>query len=70
MEHKKCLRPGCKNIGTARGLCNEDYSRASQLVKQGVTTWEQLEEHKKCWPRKAQRTEVARQWFLKGITHP
>lgn len=56
----RCLRPGCPNIATCRGLCPTDYQVAYQLVVAEMTTWEALVKRGKA--REPQRN--AKQWFL------
>jgi len=38
-----CMRPGCDRVADSRGLCRPDYIRAAKLVRDGRTTWEDLE---------------------------
>jgi hypothetical protein len=42
----KCLLTMCKrrSVRGKRGLCDSDYQGFAKLVRDGVTTWRQLEE--------------------------
>lgn len=39
----RCLHPDCTRPLSTRGNCHTHYNELSKLVKDGVTTWEQLE---------------------------
>lgn len=42
----KCIVPGCdRTANNSRKCCNSCYTTARDLVRSGVTTWEELEEH-------------------------
>lgn len=38
----KCLCPNCERESLFRGMCNYCYDAASQLVRSGVHTWDDL----------------------------
>ena len=57
-----CLRDG-RRIRT-RGLCNSCYEQARRLVKDGSTTWEDLEAHDKALPRTIERIAGFTEWAL------
>lgn len=61
-----CLAPGCNRPPKTRGLCQSCYQCASKLVKDGATTWEQLEQAHKCRaPYRGGRGRSKKQeWFL------
>lgn len=40
---QKCIIEGCNEKANGRGLCSKDAAMAYGYVKQGKTTWEQLE---------------------------
>lgn len=44
VERGLCAIQNCPNKRTTRGLCASCRREATQLVKAGKTTWEQLEE--------------------------
>jgi hypothetical protein len=46
-----CLVPGCPRPEDLRGLCARCYTHASQLVRDGLTTWEKLEAEGKARPK-------------------
>lgn len=39
----KCRTKGCSDLPKCRGLCNGCYTRFFNAVKNGETTWEELE---------------------------
>lgn len=42
----KCVVPGCdRTANNSRKCCNSCYTTARELVRSGVTTWEELEEN-------------------------
>lgn len=56
------MYPGCKNYVTCRGLCNNHYSAASFIVRNGKATWDDLIKAGKC------RVRVNRNaWLLEGV---
>jgi hypothetical protein len=46
-----CLVPGCPRPEDLRGLCARCYTHASQLVRDGLTSWETLEAEGKARPK-------------------
>jgi len=38
-----CVYDGCNNTVIARGLCRNHYQSARQMVREGKTTWADLE---------------------------
>jgi len=38
----KCIIPKCKNKPRTRGLCHNCYQCASGLVRQKISTWDEL----------------------------
>ena len=43
MAVKRCLTPGCIRLAWNRGACKSCYSRHAWSVRQGKTTWAELE---------------------------
>lgn len=60
----KCLFPHCDCGRATRGLCRSHYSYASLLVRNGITTWKELEDHGKCLPRKGKSQYERSSWLL------
>jgi hypothetical protein len=61
----KCLRPECGGEAFKRGLCGPCYRRACKLVRRGKTTWENLENNKKCLKTMVeQEYKIRDEWFL------
>lgn len=59
----KCLNEFCRRTTVyARGLCRPCYIYASKQVKEGKTTWKQLEDGGYCLPPK-NAAKSARDWF-------
>lgn len=56
----QCRRPGCGLEVYSRGLCGTDYRVAHGLVRDGLITWDELEQHGKV--DRPKRT--AKVWFL------
>ena len=51
-----CLYPTCERESKARGLCHSHYQTALRLVKEGLSTWDRLEElGRLCLPRGQRR---------------
>ena len=63
----KCLRPDCQRKPLCRGLCASCYTIASQIVKTGQLTWEELEKQGRSKPLRGQCDHV-RHWLLTGNT--
>lgn len=60
-----CLRTGCGRPQYSRGLCSGCYQVATQLVRNGTTTWLNLTASGKCSPLQKQRERgTIRAWFL------
>jgi hypothetical protein len=57
---RKCLRHGCDRVAVCRELCASDYVVAHRLVREELTTWEELERKGKVGPCK----RTAKIWFL------
>ena len=47
----RCVKPGCVRFRKARGLCLTCYGHARTLVKEGKTTWAELEAQGKALPQ-------------------
>lgn len=61
----RCLNPNCSNGSPLiRGLCKACYKNASHSVNDGLTTWEELEKHKKSLPVKPKNSISANKWLL------
>lgn len=58
-----CLVPGCDRPVRSRGLCNSCYTSACYLVRQGRTTWAQLEKGGKVAPAHNAARRLAHRWF-------
>jgi hypothetical protein len=59
----KCLNPKCQREAQTRGLCAACYVRATEVVRERLTTWKKLEAAKKILPSHWQKTS-ARKWLL------
>lgn len=66
MSETKCLRSECTNKAATRGLCHSDYSTAHRLIKEGKTTWDELEKSGRALPskRKGRPNGNTAKWFL------
>jgi hypothetical protein len=56
-----CIRPGC-NIRPGkkgRGLCDRHHLECHKHVRDGKTTWEQLEQQGLCLPSATEATHLA-----------
>ncbi len=51
-KYPSCLYPKCQRNRLARGLCVNLVRQALRLVKDGKTTWAELEEGGKALPKK------------------
>jgi len=55
----KCLgrhtKPDCEKIGVYRGLCQTCYVMTGKRIRQGATTWAELEAQGKALPGKEKR---------------
>ncbi len=47
-EKLGCLFPGCGKLSKTRGLCDKHINAAKQAVRDGATTWDQLEREGRC----------------------
>lgn len=47
-----CMLPGCNLLLKCRGLCRKHYWNAAAQVREGVTTWAELEAKQLSKPRK------------------
>lgn len=60
---KKCLNPNCESKSGSRGLCIPCYNTALEAVRNGVTTWEELEKNKKVKAATRGKKHI-REWLL------
>lgn len=62
----KCLNPNCERQATVRGICPVCYGRACELVRNGLITWEKLEETGRTLKRKrgGRGLGSTKQWLL------
>ena len=72
VEHPtECLRPGCHAKPHGRGLCTTDYNTVARLVKEGRTSWGELEKKGKILPqgryrkRGANKRDTVAEWALR-----
>lgn len=56
--------PKCENEESSRGLCQGCYTVASQLVKNGQTSWQDLEMAGKCKAAGTEKRTQRIQWLL------
>lgn len=65
MKKDKCLVPNCPRDRYTRGLCHAHYVGAGKIVRDGLCTWEELEENGKSLPRIVRGgVGPVRQWML------
>jgi len=69
-----CLYPDCEKPPKVRGLCQSHYSTALKLIKEELTTWEELVAAGKALEAKpfgnaGPRNSERRAWFL-GLEMP
>lgn len=60
-----CMIEGCGNRAAIRGLCRSCHNRATALVKDGETTWEELEKMGLIAPSQRKRTSAFSAMFEK-----
>lgn len=56
----RCRRPSCPRPVYSRGLCSSCYSMAAQLVRDKVTSWDDLRKNGKV----AEPVRTAKEWLL------
>ena len=61
---RECMAPNCTTIWAARGLCENHYQVAVNLVERFKTTWEELEKNGRTKPVKKSKNEETREWLL------
>lgn len=65
-----CIRPGCGEEATARGLCRGCYHAAKAAVKKQWVTWQKLEEMGKLLPKRQGKSCVAWPWLMDWCKDP
>ena len=59
-----CLYPDCEHPVRCRSLCPVHYATAQRLVKEGRTTWKELEDTGRCGASNRSPYGAYTEWFL------
>ena len=65
MSVSTCIFPGCTHVHDSRGLCSTHVGIARDLIRQGLTTWAELEFEGLAKPRGSTN---ARKGFIEELT--